>query len=67
MAMTPRLAAALCAQNAQTLEEVMGLIDAGELKIILRGEDITDVERARIRTNLGRMLQIMDAFGGDHP
>ena len=65
MAMNSRLAVALCAQNAQILEEMIGLIDAGELKIILKGEDISHIERARVRTNLGRLVQIMEALGDE--
>ena len=64
MTMSIKHAVALCEQNAHIHREVLELIDAGELKIILRGEDITDIERVRIRNNLGRELQIIEAFGG---
>ena len=64
MTMTIKQAAALCEQNAHIHREVLGLIDAGELKIILRGDDVTDIERVRIRNNLGRELQIIGALGG---
>ena len=64
MTMTIERAVVLCEQNAHIHREVLGLIDAGELKIILRGEDITAVERVRIENNLGRELQIIEAFNG---
>ena len=65
MSMNANLVVALCSQNAQVLEEVINMIEADELKIIVRGEDITAVERTRIRTNLGRLLQIIEAFEPD--
>ena len=64
MAMTFKRAAMLCEQNAHIHREVLSLIDAGELKIILRGEDITEIERVRIQNNLNRELQLIEAFGG---
>ena len=64
MTITIKRAVVLCEQNAHIHREVLHLIDAGELKIILRGEDITDIERVRIENNLGRELQIIEAFGG---
>jgi len=64
MTITLKRAVVLCEQNAHIHREVLDLIDAGELKIILRGEDITDIERVRIENNLGRELQIIEAFGG---
>jgi len=63
--MTPNRLVALCEQNAHIHREVLRLIEAGELKIFLRGEDVTDVERVRIRNNLGRELEIIEAFA-DH-
>ena len=64
MTITIKRAVVLVEQNAHIHREVLNLIDAGELKIILRGEDITDIERVRIENNLGRELQIIEAFGG---
>ena len=64
MGMTFKRAVTLVEQNAHIHREVLALIDAGELKIILRGEDITDVERVRIQNNLNRELQLIEAFGG---
>ena len=64
MTMTIERAVVLCRQNAHIHRDVLSLIDAGELKIILRGEDITAIERVRIENNLGRELQIIEAFGG---
>jgi len=63
MTMTANRLVALCEQNAHIHREVLGLIDAGELKIILRGEDVTDIERVRIVNNLGRELEIIEGFG----
>jgi len=65
MTISIKRAVVLCEQNAHIHREVLDLIDAGELKIILRGEDITEIERVRIENNLGRELQIIEAFG-DH-
>ena len=62
MSITIKRAVLLCHQNAHIHRDVLALIDAGELKIILRGEDITDIERVRIEHNLGRDLQIIEAL-----
>jgi len=56
---------ALCEQNAHVHREVLALTDAGELKILLRGKDVTEIERVRVRNNLGRELEIIEAFTGD--
>lgn len=64
MTMTANRLVALCEQNAHIHREVLRLIDAGELKIFLRGEDVTETERVRVRNNLGRELEIIKAFGG---
>jgi len=65
MAMSANHVVALCEQNAHVHREVLALIDTGELKILLRGEDVTEIERVRVRNNLGRELEIIEAFAGD--
>jgi len=65
VSMTAKLVVALCAQNAHSIREELKLIEAGDLKIQLRGEDITEKENARLRANLGRLLEIINGFGSD--
>jgi len=62
--MSPTLLVALCEQNAHSIREELHLIEAGDVKILLRGEDVSDTEALRLRTNLGRLLEIIEAFGG---
>jgi len=66
MRMTANKVVALCELNAHSIREELMLIDAGDLKIHLRGEDITDRESLRLRTNLGRPLEILNGCAGDY-
>jgi hypothetical protein len=63
MTMTANRVVSLCEMNAHSIREELMLIDAGDLKIHLRGEDISERESLRLRTNLGRLLEIVDACG----
>lgn len=63
MPMTANLLVALCEQNAHSIREELKLIEAGDLKVQLRGDDITATENLRLRANLGRLLQIIEAWG----
>ena len=65
MRMTANKVVALCELNAHSIREELMLIDAGDLKIHLRGEDITERENLRLRTNLGRLLEIADGCGSE--
>jgi hypothetical protein len=67
MQMNAKLLVALCHQNAHSIREELHLIEAGDVKILLRGEDVSDREAQRLRTNLGRLLEIIHAFGGTAP
>jgi|KBSMisStandDraft_5_1062788.scaffolds.fasta_scaffold10804_2 hypothetical protein len=64
MPMSANLVVALCEQNAHSIREELHLIEAGDVKIMLRGDDVSDTEALRLRTNLGRLLEIIEAFGG---
>jgi hypothetical protein len=63
MPMTANKVVALCELNAHSIREELSLLDAGDLQITLKGEDITERESLRLRTNLTRLLEIVDGCG----
>lgn len=58
--LTAERVVALCELNAHSIREELILMDAGELKIHLRGEDVTEKENLRLRANLSRLLEIVE-------
>jgi hypothetical protein len=61
MAMKAAQILELCRTNADVLREDLALMEAGRLKLLALGADATREQMARLRANLSRLQQIMDA------
>ena len=61
MAMNAAQILELCRTNANVLSEDLSLMEAGRLKLLALGADATREQMARLRANLSRLQQIMDA------
>jgi hypothetical protein len=63
MTMTANRVVALCERAAYVLQEDINLVEGGDLKLILFGADVSDEQADRMRANLSRLQEIIDAFG----
>ncbi|MCL6730325.1 hypothetical protein [Sphingomonas hankyongi] len=65
MPMTAERVVELCRQNAAVVREDIALMEAGRLKFQALGSDATREQIARMKANLSRLQEIIDACGCD--
>ena len=63
MSMTAERVVELCRQNAAVIREDLALMEAGRLQLHALGSDATKEQIARMRANLSRLQEIIDACG----
>ena len=63
--MTANRVVALCERNANVLIEDIALINSGHLTIEIFGADASKEQAKRMRENLARLDEIIDACGCD--
>ena len=63
MTMPANRVVALCEQNAYFLREDLALIEAGDLKLLLFGADVTEEQADRMRASISRLQEIVDGCG----
>ena len=65
MPITAKKVVELCRQNADLIREDLVLMESGELEFRAFGADATKDQIARMRANLSRLQEIIDACGSE--